>query len=145
MSELRAATASDNVVLGAILSSWIAETPWMPKLHSPEGDVKFLARKIGEGGVSVAMLEGQAAGFLSRDGTEVDMLYLGGAYRGRGVGKTLLNAAKAQSPVLELWTFQQNHGAQAFYAREGFREIKRTDGAGNEEKLPDVRLAWGQE
>ena len=43
---------------------------------------------------------------------------------------------------LTLWTFQANDGARRFYAREGFREVEFTDGAGNAEKLPDVRLEW---
>ena len=62
--------------------------------------------------------------------------------RGRGVGKALLDTAKARSDRLELWCFQANAGARRFYAREGLAEVERTDGAGNDEKLPDVRLVW---
>jgi GNAT superfamily N-acetyltransferase len=49
---------------------------------------------------------------------------------------------KAREPRLVLWTFQANSAAIAFYLREGFVEIERTDGAGNEEGLPDVRMIW---
>ena len=41
---------------------------------------------------------------------------------------------------LQLWTFQVNDRARAFYARHGFREVELTDGATNEEHEPDVRL-----
>ena len=52
--------------------------------------------------------------------------------------------AKARSPRLELWTFQANTRARAFYAREGFAEVKLTDGQGNDEELPDVRMVWNR-
>jgi len=32
--------------------------------------------------------------------------------------------------------------ARRFYGREGFVEVEHTDGAGNEEGEPDVRLEW---
>jgi GNAT superfamily N-acetyltransferase len=51
--------------------------------------------------------------------------------------------AKEQRPAgLELWTFQVNESARRFYERHGFTEVEHTDGAGNEEREPDVRYAW---
>ncbi len=44
--------------------------------------------------------------------------------------------------TLDLWTFQSNIGAQRFYNRHGFLEVMRTDGAGNEERSPDIRYRW---
>ena len=35
-----------------------------------------------------------------------------------------------------------NEPARRFYRRHGFVEVGRTDGARNEEREPDVRLAW---
>ncbi len=81
-------------------------------------------------------------GFLAREGEEVLALYLAPEARGRGVGKALLDAAKAGRERLTLWAFQRNAAALRFYAREGFAEVERTDGAGNEAGLPDVRLVW---
>jgi len=43
---------------------------------------------------------------------------------------------------LSLWAFAANHGAIAFYGRAGFVEVLRTDGSGNEERQPDVRMRW---
>ena len=54
----------------------------------------------------------------------------------------LLNNAKTECDRLELWTFQANIGAQRFYMRHGFTEAERTNGAGNEEGLPDIRYVW---
>jgi hypothetical protein len=33
--------------------------------------------------------------------------------------------------------------AQRFYAGHGFIEVRRTDGAANEEHAPDIRMVWG--
>ena len=32
---------------------------------------------------------------------------------------------------------------ESFYRRHGFTEVRRTDGADNEEHVPDVRMVWG--
>ena len=61
---------------------------------------------------------------------------------GRKVGTQSYGSAKADRKALNLWTFQANGGAIRFYLREGFREVERTDGAANEEALPDVRMRW---
>ena len=49
----------------------------------------------------------------------------------------------AHSP-LRLWVFQKNTAALAFYRARGFREVERTDGSRNEEREPDVLLAWSR-
>ena len=61
---------------------------------------------------------------------------------GQRIGHRLLRDAQKQETALELWTFQANEGAQRFYLREGFKEVERTDGQGNDEKLPDIRYRW---
>jgi hypothetical protein len=43
---------------------------------------------------------------------------------------------------VRLWTFQRNTRSRLFYALQGFREVRRTDGQGNEEREPDVLLEW---
>ena len=73
----------------------------------------------------------------------MEQLYVDPAAQGRGIGAALLDLAKARNPGgLQLWTFQINAGARRFYAREGFVEVERTDGAANEEREPDIRLTW---
>ena len=63
---------------------------------------------------------------------------------GRGIGSALLAVAKRERPQgLRLWTFQSNTGAQRFYERHGFVEVRRTDGRDNEERAPDVLYAYG--
>ena len=39
-------------------------------------------------------------------------------------------------------SFQKNIAARRFYERNGFVVIEETDGAGNEEREPDVLYEW---
>ena len=142
---LVAATPKDARALARILSDWIDETPWMPDLHTPEEDERFLHHLITRNDVTVLQNWRGAQGFMAQDGQKIHALYLRPQARGRGHGARLLDRAKSQSARIELWTFQANTGARAFYAREGFREVEFTDGAGNDEKQPDVRLVWEQD
>jgi GNAT superfamily N-acetyltransferase len=137
---IRQATAVDASWCARLLGDWVRETGWMPVLHSREEDLGFVAGLIARTEVLVA--EG---GFLARERDEVLALYLAPEVRGRGVGKALLDAAKERRERLTLWVFQRNAGALRFYAREGFAEVERTDGARNDERLPDVRMVWERE
>ena len=139
---LRPARPSDAAALAAILSDWIDATPWMPRIHSRAEDRGFVARLIAEMTVTVAERDGRAAGFLARRDGFVHALYLAPAERRRGTGRRLLRAAQADCAELVLWCFQANAPARAFYASEGFVAAEATDGAGNDEHLPDLRLVW---
>ena len=44
-----------------------------------------------------------------------------------------------------LWTFEPNAGAIRFYERHGLTTLARTDGSGNEERVPDRLMAWEPE
>ena len=64
------------------------------------------------------------------------------SWHGRGMGGALLGAIMARMSDIQLWTFQANLGARRFYERHGFIAMELTDGARNEEKLPDMRYRW---
>ncbi len=73
----------------------------------------------------------------------VEHLYVDPVWIDQGIGALLLARAREERPAgLQLWTFQVNDEARRFYGREGFVEVEHTDGAGNEEGEPDVRLEW---
>lgn len=140
--QIEPARADDAAAIADILSDWIDATPWMPRIHTRDEDRGFGAFLIEKMAVIVARKGGEVAGFLARDGAVIHALYLAAGQRGRGIGKALLDSAKAGRGRLELWTFQANADAQRFYAREGFVEVEATDGQGNDEKLPDIRMEW---
>lgn len=137
---LREAGAQDAEAVAQVLGDWCREVDWMPKLRTREEDLWFAGHLI-ESQVVRLGFAGGGMGFLARQGGQISALYLSPAARGRGVGKALLTEAKVVGH-LTLWCFQANLGARAFYAREGFREVEFTQGAGNDERLPDVRLEW---
>ena len=142
MTVLRPATPLDAGRVGAILSAWIDETPWMPRIHTRAEDIAHADMMVDRGWVTVAESADDVAGFLARDGDDIHALYIDPMARGLGLGTRLLTDAMQQETQLTLWTFQKNTRAQAFYRRHGFAEVERTDGARNDEGLPDIRYQW---
>ncbi len=136
------ATPAHPAPLARILGDWFREAGWMPILHSRAEDTAFLTTLIEGTRVRVAEDAAGALGFMAQDGPEIRALYLAPRGRGCGIGHALLAEAKATHSNLALWAFQANTRALAFYRREGFHEGQRTDGSGNEEGLPDVRMVW---
>lgn len=117
--------------------------PYLPDLHSFEGDRKFYRNRVfQECEVWVAEDNRELVGFCAFQEGWVDHLYLLPAYVGRSLGETLLNKAKERHGVLQLWVFQRNARAVSFYTRNGFQKIKETDGSSNEEKTPDALYEW---
>ena len=142
MTHLRPATLLDAGRVGAILSAWIDETPWMPRIHTRAEDIGFAGTMVERGWVTVSETGDTVSGFLARDGDDIHALYVDPDARGHGIGSRLLCDAMRRENTLTLWTFQSNLRAQAFYERHGFVAQERTDGAGNDEGLPDIRYHW---
>ena len=137
--QIRAGSAEDAAVCAAIKNAWIDETSWMPRVHAAEDvvrhyrDVVFKTRRVLVAGTP-------PEGYIALDDAGfVTSLFV--ASKGKGIGKALLDHAKAQASMLKLWTFVANVGARRFYEREGFTEIDRSSGD-NEEGLADVLLKW---
>ncbi len=141
---LRPARSLDAGATGDILHGFARENDWMPELYSAAETIAFCGQMIDKGWVTVAEQGGQVAGFLAVNGTEVHCLYLSPAARNQGIGAQLLNSAKAGRGELALYAFQANTGACRFYERNGFVEVARSDGADNDEHLPDIRFVWRQ-
>lgn len=127
----------------AILNDWIDATDWMPRVHAPETAEPFIREVVfAMRRAWVAEEGGEAVGFLALDIEGcITALYVASNARGRGVGRMLLDAAKAEERALTLHTFAPNESARRFYAREGFVEVGDSDGD-DEEGVPDVLLRW---
>lgn len=138
---LTPATPEDAAPLAQILGDWLRNTRWIPVLHDRAEDLGFVTRMIATHHVLVARSP-DPMGFIAVKQGDIAGFYVAQTHRSRGIGKALLDAVKIDEPRLALWTFQANTRAIAFYSRHGFAEVERTQGAGNEEHLPDVRMIW---
>ena len=137
---IRPATPEDASACAAILNAWIDARDWMPRIHSKE-DVRAFYQDFVLTQRTVWVAGDPVVGFMAMNPADATVTALYVATPGRGLGKAFLDMAKSRHDTVQLWTFQANEGARKFYAREGFREVKRTDGD-NEEGLPDVLLEW---
>ncbi len=141
---IRTSRPTDAGRVGFILHQFQQKTAWMPKLYAEVQAISFCGVMIDRGWVTVAENKGGVLGFLARDGAEICSLYLAPGTCGQGIGKALLNKAKAAEPQLWLRAFVANRGARRFYQREGFQEVARGNGSDNEEGLPDIRFEWSR-
>jgi GNAT superfamily N-acetyltransferase len=138
------ATPGDASEVAAVFRrSREAAMPWLPMLHTPDEDLDFFRSQLSGHRSWVAQAGGQVAGFAVAGEGWLHHLYVEPDLRGRGMGSALLDEAKDAFPTgLRLWVFERNAAARVFYEARGFLEVERTEGAGNEEKEPDVLMRW---
>jgi chorismate mutase/GNAT superfamily N-acetyltransferase len=93
--------------------------------------------------VWVAERGDEPAGYARWTATWLDDLYVHPDHQGHGVGSALFELVASTRPGgFCLWVFESNVRARAFYRRHGCLELERTDGSANEERAPDIRVAW---
>ncbi len=142
---LRAPTAADAARVAEIfLTSRRTAMPWLPRPHSDDETRWWHANiLVPRGTVVVAEREGDVLGFAEPVDGWLHALYVAPSAQGTGVGSVLFEHAMALQPDgFDLWVFQRNTRAFDFYARYQCAEVRRTDGADNEEHEPDVLLHW---
>jgi GNAT superfamily N-acetyltransferase len=141
---LRRATSCDADAIVNVYYASFRLLTFLPMLHTAEDYRWFIASvTLKECEVTVAEDESGIVAFLARRGEEVRLLYTRPDRIGMGAGTQLIDAAKASGiGALELWCFQANARARRFYEARGFHATRFTDGADNEEQMPDVRYRW---
>lgn len=144
---LRPADESDAEAVAEVHLAARRSAAMPPGVHTDAEVRAWLATRVAEDETWVAEVDGGVAGYARLTQTWLDDLYVAPSYAGQGLGSALLDVAKAQRPNgFCLWVFEMNHPARQFYARRGLVELERTDGEANEERVPDIRMAWpGQE
>ena len=92
--------------------------------------------------VWVAEIDKRAVAFMAMEGEFIDQLYIHPDLQRRGIGKALLDFARAQSPDhLWLYTLQVNVNARAFYEKNEF-VAERFGISPAPESAPDVEYHW---
>jgi GNAT superfamily N-acetyltransferase len=142
---LRRAVQSDVPAIAALYraSQW-GNLPDLPDIHTREEDLAFFGGQMLPTQTVWVIEDGQGglAAYAAGGEGRLNHLFVHPDAQGQGHGSRLLELFRADMDALDLWTFQQNVRARAFYERKGFVAAEFTDGAGNEEKIPDVRYAW---
>ena len=142
---LRPATPSDAEAVAEVHLRARTAAPMPAAVHTDAEVRAWLASRLDGSGdeVWVAEVAGEVVGYARFTRIWLDDLYVDPEHAGRGVGTALLDLVKARHPAgFGLWVFVSNAPALAFYVAQGLVEEERTDGSGNEEKAPDVRMSW---
>ncbi len=144
---LRRAGVEDATALADLYTAArVAAVPMMPPaLHTNEEDRAWFSGKLADPTHEtwVAESDGTLLGYALLAPGWLDHLFLRPDLTGQGLGTLLLDLVKSlRQDGVALWVFESNVGARRFYARQGFVELERTDGSGNEEKAPDIKMAW---
>ena len=136
---VRRAVEADVPVMAQIVCDWEAVTEWMESPYGPEEIAGFIREAMPERDIWV--VGEPVEGYLSFDPS---VSRVGGLYcrkTGAGVGKMLMDRAKAGRDFVWLTTHEPNEKAQKFYKREGFEEVSRHD-AEPPNTVREVRMEW---
>lgn len=144
---LHATRPEDATAIATLIKqSKAAAMPWLAVVHPLTEDIDWVQSiLLPQHAVIVARTSrdrtGEIIGVLATSPGWLDQLYVHPLHQDKGVGRALIEYAKAQSSgQLQLWMFSRNTRARTFYERHGFEVEEETDGPGNEEKEPDTRL-----
>lgn len=129
----------------AILWGFIHRTPWLPRVRPYRTDLHVMMQITRAGWVRIVRDWRGPVAFIARDGAMVHALYVHPRAQRCGMGRALLEDAKRVQPRLELFVAEANLPARAFYGAHDFAEVARSDGANNDEGLPDIRMIWQQD
>ena len=124
----------------------VAAVPQMPPAkHTNAEDRQWMGSRLTDGDHQawVAEQDGRIVGYALITRVWLDHLFVEPDHLDTGIGSALLDVVKSARPDgFCLWVFESNDGARRFYARHGLVELEHTDGSGNEEQAPDLRMAW---
>lgn len=139
LMSIRAATPQDAPMTAAIKSAWIDDSDWLTRLKSRD-EIEQSHRDRLIPNHEVHVIGTPVAGYIALDDENfVTSLFC--EPQGAGLGRAMLDHAKARRPYLQLWSFEANTGACRFYEREGFVQVGRAEDE-SEEKLPDILYRW---
>jgi GNAT superfamily N-acetyltransferase len=142
---VRNATSADTDRVAEIfLVSRKVAMPWLAQPHTDDETRQWWNDVlVPRGTLLVAERDGQVLGFAHPVDGWLHALYVAPSAQGTGVGSSLFERSMRLQPHgFDLWVFQRNTRALDFYARYGCVEVRRTDGAENQEHEPDVLLRW---
>lgn len=139
-TQIRSGQQCDVAACVDILRDWAAETPWMVELDERQSMQAFWSDLFKTDRVWIAEVGDRVVGFCTRDDDNIGALYVAGEVRSTGIGKRLLERAKADRDWITVWAYEQNEQALRFYRREGLVEICREIETGS--NLMNIEHRW---
>ena len=139
---VREAVRADLPDIARLMRRWSAIAWDFMVARPPEDDLRFIEGRLRAGPIWAAIEGERIVGFCTVRQGWIDVFHVAPDRHGRGIGQALVARALKGRRRVRLWTFQRNVRARRFYALQGFRELRLTDGRHNEEQEPDVLLEW---
>ena len=140
--DIRRAGPADLPEIARLMRRW-SDLAWdFMVQHTAEEDFGFIGRLHDAGPIWTAFQGDRIVGFCAVRQGWIDLFHVAPEMHGMGLGQILIARALKGRRRVRLWTFQRNNRTRRFYALQGFREVRLTDGSGNEEREPDVLLEW---
>ncbi|MEP3275782.1 MAG: GNAT family N-acetyltransferase [Stappiaceae bacterium] len=137
---IRPGQQSDVVACVDILRDWAEETPWMAELDERQPMQAFWSDLFKSDLVWIAETGDRIVGFCTRDEDNIGALYVVAEARSTGIGKRLLDMAKADRDWITVWAYEKNIHALKFYKREGLVELSRE--IEKESNLMNIEHRW---
>jgi putative acetyltransferase len=135
---LRPALLDDAVAIAAIHKA----ANFLPLRDPAEEHLRFVREMMSDNQTWVAEADGEIVGYVVFNDAWVRHVFVRPDRQGQGYGATLLSHAMADRRERQLWTYEGNARARAFYENRGWVLVETTDGRGNEENEPEVRYIW---
>ena len=120
-----------------------ATMTYLPYLHTDDETRSFIRGVVETKETWIAERDNKLVGFAVIDGGWLEHLYVHPSRFNTATGSKLFKTVTEQhARGFQFWAFQQNAGARRFYERHGCALVRLTNGADNEEKLPDALYVW---
>ncbi|WLH71753.1 GNAT family N-acetyltransferase [Pseudomonas fluorescens] len=141
---IRPRVAADDTVLGALWERSVRAT------HDflPEDDIQRLLPLVRDTYLPMPALDVWVfedsqglAGFIATGGHNVEMLFIDPDRRGQGIGRQLLEYARARHDTLTVDVNEQNPQAVGFYLHYGFIQVARSPLDGEGKPFPLLHMA----
>lgn len=136
---IRRATQGDVEVIAVLFRRTREKCmSYLPRLHTPSEDIEYFGSHVLPNDAVWVAEHNKIVGFVAFTEGWLHHLYVDPEHQGGGIGSSLLAIATKDQSTVSLWVFQRNAPAIRFYVSHGFELIKETDGAENEERMPDA-------
>lgn len=141
---IRPRLTTDDPVLGALWERSVRAT------HDflPEDDIQRLLPLVRDTYLPMPALDtwvfeddAGIAGFIATGGHNVEMLFIDPDRRGQGIGRQLLDHARARHDTLTVDVNEQNPQAVGFYLHYGFIQVARSPLDGEGKPFPLLHMA----